>query len=48
VTISGGYITSPMDVLDCDFNTYPDYIFTNPIGYTIGDGHPLANQAGAN
>jgi hypothetical protein len=49
LTVTGGDVTTlPGDVLASDFNTYVDYAFSNPTGYDVGEGHPLAKtgQAG--
>ena len=40
-------VQSPSDVITTDpaFNGFLDYAYTNPAGYVLGAGHPLANQS---
>ena len=49
VTLTGGTITGDADVIskDAAFNTYIDWANSNPAGYDVGDGHPLADPTGA-
>ncbi len=35
------------DVVVTPFNTFIDYAFSNPTGYDVGVGHPIANPAAA-
>jgi hypothetical protein len=51
VTLAGnnGHIESEADVISMEaaYNTYIDWANSNPAGYAVGDGHPLADPAGA-
>jgi hypothetical protein len=42
-TITTGAVTA----IEPKFNTFIDYAFSTPVGYTIGAGNPLANPAAA-
>jgi hypothetical protein len=48
VNLDGTSVHSPSDVVTTDsaFNGFLDYIYTNPAGYVLGAGHPLANPSG--
>lgn len=42
LSITGGNVASEAAFLGSDFNTFIDYAYSNPSGYTVGAGHPLA------
>ncbi len=48
VNLGSATVQSASDVLSKDpaFNGFLDYIYTNPAGYVLGAGHPLANPSG--
>lgn len=49
LTGSNGKITGTADVVskDAAYNTNIDYAYSNPVGYVVGLGHPLANPLAA-
>lgn len=51
VTLTGnnGHVVDAGDVISTapEYNTYIDYANSNPVDYEVGDGHPLADPAGA-
>lgn len=40
-------VAAGADVTVAPFNTFIDYAFSNPTGYDVGVGHPVANAAAA-
>lgn len=48
VNLGSATVQSPADVLTREpvFNAFLDYIYSNPAGYVLGDGHPLAHPSG--
>jgi len=49
VTSGNAVVAATDDVVipAASFNTFIDYAFSNPTGYAVGAGHPLANPAAA-
>ena len=50
ITDTAGTATIATDAtvaVDPAFNAFVDYAYSNPMGYAVGNGHPLADPAGA-
>ena len=47
VNLGSATIQAPSDVITTDlaFNGFLDYLYTNPAGYALGAGHPLAARS---
>jgi len=46
-TSGDAVVAAGADVVVAPFNTFIDYAFSNPTGYDVGIGHPVANPAAA-